>query len=183
MGVLARIDTDNEDAMDARSLIAEVVDDYPRLVRSVALFCGDVDEAEDAVQEALARLWERRERGESIQSPLGWVAMVATNQTRSVARRAARRRRHLSLVRPEIAVDDTRRVAEIDAVRTAVLRLPRRQREVVVLHYYLDHSVREMSDLLHLSEGAVKNALHNARSSLARELRLPDVGDEIDVHS
>lgn len=169
--------------MDARSFAAEVAGDYPRLVRSVALFCGDVDEAEDAVQEAMARLWERRERGEVIQSPVGWIAVVATNQTRSVARREARRKRHLSMVRFAPAVDEMGRVDDVDAVRAAVLRLPRRQREVVILHYYLDHSIREASDLLGLSEGAVKNALHNARQHLARELRLTDVGEVIDVNS
>jgi RNA polymerase sigma-70 factor (ECF subfamily) len=169
--------------MDARSLVAEVAGDYPRLVRSVALFCGDVDEAEDAVQEALARLWERRDRGETIQSPIGWVAIVATNQTRSVARRRARHRRHLALVGPTVGPDQMGRVEDAEVVRAAVLGLPRRQREVVVLHYYLDHSVAEISALLGITDGAVKNALHNARSTLARELQLTDVGDAIDVRS
>jgi RNA polymerase sigma-70 factor (ECF subfamily) len=171
------------DAMDSRSFVAEVAGDYPRLVRSVALFCGDVEEAEDAVQEALARLWERRDRGEVVESPVGWVAIVATNETRSAARRRARHRRHLSLVGPEEGPDEMGRVDETTAVRAAVLRLPRRQREVVVLHYYLDHSVHEMSALLGITEGAVKNALHNARSSLSRELQLTDVGGAIDVNS
>jgi RNA polymerase sigma-70 factor (ECF subfamily) len=169
--------------MDAEAFAAEVAGDYPRLVRSVALFCGDVEEAEDAVQEALARLWERQERGEQISSPVGWVAVVATNQTRSVARRESRRKRHLAVVQSEPHADHGARLADVLAVRAAVLRLPRRQREVVVLYYFLDHPVREVADLLGLSEGATKNALHNARQNLARELRLTDVGEAIDVNS
>jgi RNA polymerase sigma-70 factor, ECF subfamily len=167
--------------MDAERFAAEVAGDYPRLVRSVALFCGDRDVAEDAVQEALVRLWERRERGEQISSPLGWVAVVATNQTRSVARRRARQNRHLRVVTAEPEVDLIGRADDRQAVRAAVLRLPRRQREVVVLHYYLDQPVRAIADLLNLSEGATKNALHNARQTLARELRVDDRGETIDV--
>ncbi|HKZ76153.1 MAG TPA: hypothetical protein VJ259_05765, partial [Actinomycetota bacterium] len=42
--------------------------DYPRLVAGVALVAGSRPAAEDAVQEALARAWERSERGEEIES-------------------------------------------------------------------------------------------------------------------
>jgi RNA polymerase sigma factor (sigma-70 family) len=167
--------------MDATSFANQVREDYPRMVRSVALYCGDRAVAEDAVQEALARAWERTSRGEVIASLPGWVAVVATNQTRSVARRAARRARQIAEATPAPARDAICDVGESDVVRRAVLLLPRRQREVVVLHYYLDHSVREVADLLNLSEGAVKNALHNARKHLADMLGAHDAEEQIDV--
>ena len=52
--------------------------------------------------------------------------------------------------------------------------LPRRQREVVVLHYYLGYEVRLIAGLLDVSEGNVKNALHRARASLARALNVEE---------
>jgi RNA polymerase sigma factor (sigma-70 family) len=167
--------------MDATSFVSQVTADYPRMVRSVALYCGNRAVAEDAVQDALARAWERTSRGEVIASLPGWVAVVATNQTRSVARREARQARHVVDTPRPPARDAISDVGESDAVRRAVLLLPRRQREVVVLHYYLDHSVREVADLLHLSEGAVKNALHNARKHLADTLGAHDAEEQIDV--
>jgi RNA polymerase sigma-70 factor (ECF subfamily) len=167
--------------MDAETFARQVSADYPRMVRSVALYCGDRAVAEDAVQEALVRAWERTSRGEVLRSLPGWVAVVATNQTRSVARREARRARQAATTVSAPARDEMSAVGESDAVRRAVLVLPRRQREVIVLHYYLDHSVREVADLLHLSEGAVKNALHNARKQLADTLGAHDAEEQIDV--
>ena len=48
--------------------------------------------------------------------------------------------------------------------------LPRRQREVTVLRYYLDMDVTQIADALDLREGTVKTWLHRARISLARAL-------------
>jgi DNA-directed RNA polymerase specialized sigma24 family protein len=56
---------------------------YPRLVAAVALTSGSRPAAEDAVQEALIRAWERSDKGEEIASLEGWVATVALNLARS----------------------------------------------------------------------------------------------------
>jgi len=74
---------------------------YPRLVAAVALVCGSRAAAEDAVQEALLRAWERSEKGDEIRSLEGWVTTVALNLARSGLRRirserAARARLHTS---------------------------------------------------------------------------------------
>ena len=60
---------------------------YPRLVGAVALVIGDAAAAEDAVQEAIVRAWERTERGEQIVALDRWVAAVAMNLSRSRLRR------------------------------------------------------------------------------------------------
>ena len=60
---------------------------YPRLVTAVALVSGSRAAAEDAVQEALARAWERSERGERIESLPAWVTRVAMNLSKSRLRR------------------------------------------------------------------------------------------------
>ena len=49
---------------------------------AVSLACGSRAAAEDAVQEALARAWERSERGEHIESLRAWVMKVAINLVR-----------------------------------------------------------------------------------------------------
>lgn len=51
-------------------------------------------------------------------------------------------------------------------VIAALAALPRRQREVAVLHYYLDLSVADVARSLQVSEGTVKTCLHRARASL-----------------
>jgi RNA polymerase sigma-70 factor (ECF subfamily) len=62
-------------------------DTYPRLLGAIALVTGDLAAAEDAVQEAIVRAWERSERGERIDALDRWVAAVAMNLSRSRLRR------------------------------------------------------------------------------------------------
>src|SRR5919197_1148705 len=65
----------------------------------------------------------------------------------------------------------------MDVVR-AVRALPRRQREAVVLHYYLDLPVETVARAMRTSQGAVKNALFNARVSVRRTLGQSEVSND-----
>jgi RNA polymerase sigma-70 factor (ECF subfamily) len=151
----------------------------------MALMCGSYAAAEDAVQEALARAWERSERGQYIGSIPGWVTTVARNLLRDRFRRAmaeARARRRLA-VGPEGAAEMVHVERQADVER-ALAGLPRRQREVAVFHYFLDLEVAEIARVLGAPDGTVKSALHRARRSLARalgenveQLEVGDVGD------
>jgi RNA polymerase sigma-70 factor (ECF subfamily) len=59
--------------------------------------------------------------------------------------------------------------------------IPRRQREVAVLHYYLDLDVAETAAILSIPQGTVKSALHRARRSLSRILEQNDDAEVADV--
>jgi RNA polymerase sigma-70 factor (ECF subfamily) len=128
--------------------------------------------AEDAVQEALARMWERAERGERFESVSSWVAKVALNLARSRWRRiVAERKAWGALGSPAPAPPPD---AEAEDVRRALRRLPRRQREVTVLRYYAGFEVKEIARMLGVSEGTVKTSLFRARERLVRSLSEPD---------
>ena len=143
---------------------------YPRLVAGVALIAGSRAAAEDAVQEALARAWERSERGEWIESLPAWVTRVAVNLSKSRLRRMRVEARHREIVDHEPrdgggSASDAR----IDVAR-ALAGLPHRQREVTVLRYYLGLNVAEIADTLQIREGTVKTSLFRARAALAAAL-------------
>ena len=57
-----------------------------------------------------------------------------------------------------------------DRVRDALLTLPHKQRALVVLYYYEDRPLTEAGELLGLTPGSAKVALHRARRRLAIEL-------------
>jgi RNA polymerase sigma-70 factor (ECF subfamily) len=140
------------------------------VVAGLALISGSRAASEDAVQEALARAWERSERGERIESLKAWVTTVAINQVRSGFRRllAERRARQRSRGGRGDASDLPLAAAEhaVD-VRRALMALPRRQREATVLRYYLDLDVAEVARALRVNEGTAKTTLHRARKALA----------------
>ena len=146
--------------------------DYSRLVRAVALFTGTREGAEDAVQEALARAMEQSRKGRHIDSLEAWVVTTAFNDRRSHFRRAARRRERAADLdggTPRGPDAETLGAQLLD-LRAAVRSLPPRQRQVVVMHYYLDQPVSTIGDALGIGAGAVKNALHKARGTLLAAL-------------
>jgi RNA polymerase sigma factor (sigma-70 family) len=140
----------------------------------VALVCGSRATAEDAVEEALARAWERSERGERIESLRAWVFKVATNLVRSGFRRLAAERRAKTRLEGgrhrQDGLGSADRSNDLVDLRRALARLPTRQREATVLRYYLDMDVREIAEALGVNEGTAKTTLFRARQALATAL-------------
>jgi RNA polymerase sigma-70 factor, ECF subfamily len=151
--------------------------EYPRLVGALGLVTGDRDVAADAVDEACARAWEHLRRGHDIDSLSAWVRVTALNVARSRFRRRSteqRARARLAELGPPASATDPDRALDI---RNALATLPRRQREVVVLHYFLDLPVDDIAAQLGVSAGTVKTSLHRARTALA--VVLGDPNDEV----
>jgi RNA polymerase sigma-70 factor, ECF subfamily len=152
---------------------------YPRLVAAVALACGSRPAAEDAVQEALLRAWERSEKGEEIESLHAWVTTVSLNVARSGLRRLMAERRARSRLAASAPLGDTHSSDRVDVER-ALAALPRRQREVAVLRYYLRMDTREVAEILGVHEGTVKSTLSRARTALAGALGETDTEEAND---
>jgi RNA polymerase sigma-70 factor (ECF subfamily) len=143
--------------------------DYPQLVAALRLVTGDDDRAREAVDEACARACERLARGHEIEVLGAWVRVVAFN----VARDSHRRRRSERIVKDRIADLGSRATPDVSTavaasvdVQLALGSLARQQREIVVLFYFLDHSVDAIAAELSIPAGTVKAALHRARVSL-----------------
>jgi RNA polymerase sigma-70 factor, ECF subfamily len=167
------------DEYEVRRFLAR---EYPRLVAGLTLVCGSRAAAEDAVQEALARAWERSERGLRIESLPAWVATVSMNLARSgLRRRIAERRARARLASrgeastvPDLGWASVEDRVDLDR---ALSRLSRRQREAVVLRYYLGMPVLEIAEVMRVSEGTAKTLLFRARGTLSRVL-IPGQDDE-----
>ena len=147
--------------------------DYARLVSAIRLITGDAESARDAVDEACARAWERIDRGQSIAVLGAWVRVVALNLARGRIRRRASERRTVerlaALASPD-GPDAMARAGDAIDINRVLATLPRRQREVVVLYYFLDQSVDTIAAELEIPAGTVKAALHRARTALALQL-------------
>jgi RNA polymerase sigma-70 factor, ECF subfamily len=157
---------------DDASITGFVHRDYARLVNAVGLICADRPMAEDLVQEALARAWERMDRGMHIDSLPNWIATVALNLARSRWRRlAVERRAHQ---RATATTDVPEPTGDAVDVARALAELPQRQREVAVLRYLLGLPTRDVAEVLGVSEGTVKNSLSKARVALAKSLAVDE---------
>ena len=144
---------------------------YVRLVRLAVLLLGDAGRAEEVVQDsfvAIYRDWDRL----SIENVPAYLRTTVVNRSRSALR-------HLAVVAkhpPHRPVDEpgadreVLRGAQRRAVIDAMARLPRRQREVLALRYYLDLSEREIAETLGISPGAVKSHASRGADALRRSL-------------
>jgi RNA polymerase sigma-70 factor (sigma-E family) len=148
----------------------------PRLVGTLALYCGDAAVGEELAQETLARVWARWPRVRHLQSPAGWAHRVGINLARSHLRRRLVARRARARLGVDIeALHEHDREAALD-VRRAVAGLPPRQRAALVLRYYTDLSVDETADVLGCAPGTVKSLTHKALATLRQ--RLPHLAAE-----
>ncbi len=138
---------------------------YRPLVGYLCSMTGDPGLAEELAQESFVRLFAR---WYTVRHPQAYLYLTATN----LARRHWRRRRSErdALVRSAPRPGDETAAPYDPVLADALARLPRRQRQVVVLHYLADLPVAEVGALLHLAPGSVKRLLHQARARLATML-------------
>ncbi len=141
---------------------------YKDTVYRVALnFTGSAQDAEDAVQEALLRLYLSKERFEGDEHVKRWLIRVTLNYCKNLARAASRR---VPTPPEELALSVPFEAEEQIALFTAVMSLPEKYRVPLYLFYYEEYSVREIARILELSETAVTTRLQRARQTLKAEL-------------
>ena len=132
---------------------------YDEAVRLAYLICGDQDRAEDAVADAMVKVWRAWERG-GVDNPRAYLRRAVVNQLNSRFRRLALERREAERRggddRGGRSADD--QVVDRDELFEALQQLPARQRIAIVLRYYEDMPEREAADVMGCSVGTVKSA-------------------------
>jgi len=151
--------------MDEEAFDAFYQASFGRLVGQIYAMCGSVTEAQDCVQEAFIRAWDRRRSLDLDQSPEAWVRTVAYRLAVSRWRRARK-----SLLPPDRA-HAARPPTQPDVTRVALARalqsLPADQRRAIVLYHLGDLSVAEVAAEVGAPTGTVKARLSRGRAALA----------------
>jgi RNA polymerase sigma-70 factor (sigma-E family) len=145
---------------------------YRRLVGLAALLVDDRETAEDVVQDAFEALYRHYGRLHDPQAALAYLNRSVVNGSRS---RLRRRRTEQAYVLPEALPEPSAEAAglyrgENAELATAVAALPQRQREVVVLRYFLDLSEEQIAQWLGVSRGSVKRHASRATAALAKRM-------------
>jgi RNA polymerase sigma-70 factor (ECF subfamily) len=134
--------------------------------------CRRRELAEDMTQEALLKVFRSlpKWRGDSNFST--WAFAVALNHYRSRLRRSPLRLLGLEAASevPDPRSEAAGGSAADEALRRAVVGLPPRYREAIVVHYFGEQDVRESAAHLGIAEGTLKSRLTRARALLARSL-------------
>ena len=159
----------------AASVTALYAEHAVGLVRLAVVMTGDRSCAEDIVQDAFFGLYRRWDRLTDTSAPLAYLRVSVLNGCRTAQRRLAqgRRRERAPAVPAETADSPEARALlneEQRAVAAALRRLPARQREALVLRYYLDLSEQEIAQAMGVTRGTVKSATHRALAAIGRTL-------------
>ena len=142
------------------------------LVRLAVLLVDDQATAEDVVQDAFAGLLRRIGDGAVVDQGLSYLRTAVVNNARSVLRRRRTARWFAPLHEPAgPGPEDVLILADehVEILRL-VQRLPRRQREVLVLRYWSGLSEAEIAGTLGISPGAVKSTASRGVAALKRHL-------------
>ena len=135
-----------------------------------AVRCGGGEElSKDAVQEAYASLWEKREQVE-VEKGKSFLFTVVHNCLMSHHRHEQVHQQTLPLLEPERVVQPDERFDIQEALQWALMRLPQVQREAVQLKDVEGYSCKEIAEMLSLTEKQVSVYLFRARVSLKKSL-------------
>ena len=152
-------------------LLTNLQADHGQALYDFARHQGLTDEqAADAVQEALLRLWHELRRGTSIERPVAWTFRTVYH----LAMANHRWRRQLARLLPRIAPVRTAyagpEVSDRVSVWAAVDQLPARQRQVLYLHYSVDLPFDQIADILGISGSAARTHASRGMAALRAEL-------------
>jgi RNA polymerase sigma-70 factor (sigma-E family) len=148
---------------------------HRRLVGLAALLVDDRATAEDVVQDAFAGLYQRWWLLRDPDSATAYLNRAVINRGRDELRHG----RRVATLQPRMtprsgSLNSAEREAldhdESEQLWAAVQRLPRRQRQVIVLRYYLDQRESEIAEMLGISSGSVKTHATRGLAALGRSL-------------
>ena len=142
------------------------------LTRRAERMVGDAQTAEDVRQEALARAWRSAPRDIPAPALRAWLHRTTTNLALDELRRRRRR--------GEVALADVREpmAGERDGdAREALARLTAHERLVLLLRHEAGLSLRELGEVLDISEDAARKRVTRARDAFSAELERLREGD------
>lgn len=145
---------------------------YRPLVRLASLLVRHSGEAEEIVQDAFVAMHDKWRKLKEPERAAGYLRTTVVNKARSAQRRHVVADKHTprSLPHAASAEHDVLAGETRSSVIAALNQLPQRQREVLVLRYYLDLSEADIAATLGISRGSVKSHASRGMSAIRSTL-------------
>lgn len=145
------------------------------LLRMCTLYLKDRQLAEDVVQETFIKVYEKYHTFNGTSEEKTWIMRIAINTCKNYMRTSWFKRvttgfdlETISKERIDVNLEKKERQEKlIDEIR----QLSPKYKEVILLYYYQEMSIREVAQTLHIKEGTVKVRLQRARQQLTIQLK------------
>lgn len=168
---------------DERAYV-ELVNRYKdRLLNFVFQFLGDIEQAEDVVQDTMLRLYEKKHYYKEIAKFSTWIYTIARNLANTELRKRKRRKttylsqmskeeRQYEIPAIQDDVDQSLHSEFIyDRIQTAIDRLPEHFKMAIILRDIQELSYDDISKIVEVPLGTVKSRINRARLQLQAELQ------------
>ena len=166
---------------DERAYV-ELVNRYKdRLLNFVFQFLGDIEQAEDVVQDTMLRLYEKKHYYKEIAKFSTWIYTIARNLANTELRKRKRRKttylsqlskeRQFEIPAIQDDVDQSLHNEFInDRIQSAIKNLPEHFKIVIILRDIQELSYDEISNIVEVPLGTIKSRINRARIQLQAEL-------------
>ena len=151
--------------------LEQIIDTYgSRIFRMCFLYLGEKQLAEDAVQDTFLKVYQHRQEFRRESSELTWITRIAINVCKNYRRIAWFRHVDQAVELEKIGISCEDRIAD-DTVIREVMNLNAKYKEVILLYYYQQMTIKEIAASLGISEGTVSTRLHRGRERLKAALK------------
>ena len=154
--------------MDIEKDIREVVIKYSDMLYKICLviLCNEHD-VQDVIQDTFCRYLEKKPDFRDEEHEKAWLIKVATNICRDLIRFRVRH--------PKVSIDEIENILAAPEQRETLkelLELPIKNKTVIYLHYVEGYSIKEIADILGITESAVKSRLLRGRKQMRDMVRM-----------
>lgn len=162
--------------MDIQAFETKVLPSKNKLFRFALRLLGNVDEAQDVVQEVLIKVWNGRESMHQIKNWEAWCMRLTRNLSLDRLRAQQRKATDSLVVGMEVKQDGlsplekTELTESMQQVSKLMALLPEKQRQVMHLRDVEGYSYSEICEILELDMSQVKISLFRARNSVREKL-------------
>lgn len=141
------------------------------ILRLCYLYLNDYHLAEDATQNTFFKVYRNLDKFRNEADIKTWITRIAINECKNHMRTNwfQRERSEISSDIPGQNFFDS--IDTKASVTAAIKKLPLKYREVILLYYYSERSVKEISEILHVKEANILQRLKRGRVKLKMELK------------
>lgn len=141
------------------------------ILRMCYMYLKDYQLAEDVTQETFLQVWNKYETFENKSSEKTWITRIAINRCKNCMRASWFKRISIEEL-PEIFENDSSEmILNKGIISLKIMKLPQKYREVILLYYYQELSVKEISAVLNQKETTILQRLKRARECLKPRLQ------------
>ena len=157
---------------EMESVMSEVLNCYGDiLLRTCFLYLKDRHLAEDALQDTLIKIYKNYDKFKGNSEIKTWVMRIAINVCKNYLRSSWWKRIDESAILENIPVYSNYETnVQDDAVIAEIMKLSPKYRDVIILYYYQEMKIRQISDVLKIPEATVSTRLSRAKNILKNKL-------------